>query len=136
MTGYWRAVAIAALALMTPTLAHAQQAPAAARPAAMSASDVLADPLFQEPYVDIDEWRDTPVRHRYVHGGFTGTDMRFSYYMPPKEKFDGRFFQYVTPVPDNENLSQTVQKGDEQCKRATKGNGRCKRAMPPPGTAS
>lgn len=28
------------------------------------------DALFSEPYIDIDEWRDTPVRHRYVHGGF------------------------------------------------------------------
>lgn len=72
-----------------------------------------ADPLFSEPYVDIDEWRDTPVRHRYVHGGFKGTDMRFSFYLPPKEKFEGRFFQYVTPVPDSENLSQNAQKDDD-----------------------
>lgn len=71
------------------------------------------DALFKEPYVDIDEWRDTPVRHRYVHGGFKGTDMRFSFYMPPPEKFGGRFFQYVTPVPDNENLSQNAQKDDD-----------------------
>ena len=71
------------------------------------------DALFKEPYVDIDEWRNTPVRHRYVHGGFKGTDMRFSFYMPPPEKFGGRFFQYVTPVPDNENLSQNAQKEDD-----------------------
>ena len=32
--------------------------------------------------------------------------------MPPKEQFHGRFFQYVTPVPDSEYLSQTVQAGD------------------------
>ena len=25
---------------------------------------------------------------------------------PPKEQYQGRFFQYITPVPDNENLSQ------------------------------
>lgn len=83
--------------------------PALAEPAAPTA---VEDAMFKEPYVDIDEWRDTPVRHRYVHGGFKGTDMRFSFYMPPKEKFGGRFFQYVTPVPDSENLSQTVQKDD------------------------
>lgn len=71
------------------------------------------DALFKEPYVDIDEWRDTPVRHRYVHGGFKGTDLRFSFYMPPHEKFGGRFFQYVTPVPDSENLSQNAQKEDD-----------------------
>ncbi len=66
----------------------------------------VSDPLFNKPYVDIDEWRDKPVRHRYVHGGFKDTDTRFSFYFPPKEKYQGRFFQYITPVPDSENLSQ------------------------------
>ena len=42
-----------------------------------------SDPLFTEPYVDTDKWRDEPVRHRYVHGGFKGTDARFSLYFPP-----------------------------------------------------
>ena len=64
------------------------------------------DTMFKAPYVDIDEWRDKPVRHHYVHGGFKGTDTRFSFYFPPKEKYEGHFFQYITPVPDNENLSQ------------------------------
>lgn len=62
--------------------------------------------MFQQPYIDIDEWRESPVKHRYVHGGFTGTDTRFSIYMPPKEQYQGRFFQYITPVPDSETLSQ------------------------------
>ena len=64
------------------------------------------DTLFKEPFVDVDEWRDKPVRHRYVHGGFKGNGTRFSFYFPPKEKYQGRFFQYFTPFPDNENLSQ------------------------------
>lgn len=64
------------------------------------------DPMFSEPFIDVDEWRDIPVRHRYVHGGFTGTDTRFSFYLPPKAQYEGRFFQYITPVPDSENLSQ------------------------------
>lgn len=68
--------------------------------------DATQDPLFKEPYVDTDEWRDSPVRHRYVHGGFKGTDTRFSFYFPPKEQYQGRFFQYITPVPDSETLSQ------------------------------
>lgn len=66
----------------------------------------VQDKMFNEPYTDIDEWREKPVRHRYVHGGFKGTDTRFSFYFPPKEQYEGRFFQYITPVPDNENLSQ------------------------------
>lgn len=64
------------------------------------------DTLFARPYVDVDEWRDKPVRHRYVHGGFEGIGARFSLYFPPKEYYQGRFFQYITPFPDNENLSQ------------------------------
>jgi hypothetical protein len=91
--------------------------PASAQgPASTPAPSVAApaeDPMFAEPYVDIDEWRDAPVRHRYVHGGFKGTGTRFSLYLPPKDQFQARFFQYVTPVPDSENLSQTVQAGDD-----------------------
>ena len=41
------------------------------------------DPQFDTPFIDVDEWRDEPVRHRYVHGGFEGTDTRFSFYFPP-----------------------------------------------------
>lgn len=85
----------------------------AAEPAPPPGVAVIADPLFSQPYIDIDEWRDSPVRHRYVHGGFTGTDLRFSFYMPPKEQFQGRFFQYVTPVPDNENLAQGAMAEDD-----------------------
>lgn len=74
--------------------------------AALAKKFTTKDTLFSQPYVDIDEWRDKPVRHRYVHGGFTGTDARFSFYFPPKEAYQGHFFQYITPFPDNENLSQ------------------------------
>lgn len=70
--------------------------------------DPSQDATFSKPYIDLDEWRDKPMRHRYVHGGFTGTNTRFSFYFPPKEQFHGRFFQYITPVPDNENLSQNA----------------------------
>lgn len=62
--------------------------------------------MFTEPYVDVDEWRDRPVRHRYVHGGFAGTETRFSIYLPPADLYQGRFFQHITPVPDNEFLAQ------------------------------
>src|SRR5580765_4027192 len=64
------------------------------------------DTMFKAPYINIDEWRDKPVRHHYIHGGFKGTDTCFSFYFPPKEKYEGHFFQYITPFPDNENLSQ------------------------------
>jgi hypothetical protein len=66
------------------------------------------DDEFGEPYVDVDEWREDPVRHRYVHGGFAGTDTRFSLYLPPAEQYGGRFFQHITPVPDSEHLAQAA----------------------------
>jgi hypothetical protein len=94
-------------------MALALASTAAAAWAETPAPAAKEDALFSKPYVDIDEWRDTPVRHRYVHGGFTGTDMRFSFYMPPKENFGGRFFQYVTPVPDSENLAQAEKPGSD-----------------------
>jgi hypothetical protein len=65
-----------------------------------------ADPQFQEPYIDIDEWRDDPVHHRYVHGGFKGTDAKFSLYFAPKELYRGRFFHHVMHISGNENNAQ------------------------------
>ena len=64
------------------------------------------DELFTQPYVDIDEDRGVPVPHRYVHGGFRGTDTRFSFYFPTTSGYEGRFFQHATPVPQSENLAQ------------------------------
>jgi hypothetical protein len=74
----------------------------------------LDDPRFNQPYIDVREWRDEPAdapvfpggittqhgggapvkaRHLYVHGGFTGTDAKFPFCFPPKEQYQGRFFQ-------------------------------------------
>ena len=102
-------------AALPPALpAHAAPAPALiAAGADADSANPAADPLFKEPYIDQDEWRDAPVRHRYVHGGFRGTETRFSFYLPPKAQFEGRFFHYVSPVPDNENLAQGAMAGDD-----------------------
>jgi hypothetical protein len=70
----------------------------AARP-----TTTLKDPDFTKPSVDVDEWRDEPVRHRYVHGTFEGTDLRFSYYFPPEEQYAGRFFQPILAVSGTEH---------------------------------
>src|SRR6516225_2373898 len=72
------------------------------------------DPRFNEAYIDVREWRDEPkdapvfpggittqhggaapftARHLYLHGGFTGTDAKFSFCFPPEEDYQGRFFQ-------------------------------------------
>ena len=55
----------------------------------------MDDPFFGSPFVDFDESRDAPVPHRYVHGGFEGTDTRFSFYFPPAEQWRGRLLQVL-----------------------------------------
>ncbi|HEV2486540.1 MAG TPA: hypothetical protein VGT08_13490 [Terracidiphilus sp.] len=100
---------LAALVCCNDPSAHSQRKATAQQAGAAAASD----PMFKEPYVDVDEWRDKPVRHRYVHGGFEGTNARFSFYFPPKELYQGRFFQYVTPVPASENLDDQSFGADE-----------------------
>jgi hypothetical protein len=107
-----------ALAFLACTTAASAQN-AAGTQSTHSATEVLEtasyqteDASFAQPYIDIDEWRDSPVRHRYVHGGFKGTDTRFSYYFPPIDQYDGRFFQHVTPVPQSENLAQLMPPGE------------------------
>ena len=66
------------------------------------------DSAFTDPYVDVDEWRDQPVRHHYIHGGFKSNGTRFSFYFPAKEDYQGRFFQYITPFPDSEYIVQNM----------------------------
>ena len=56
------------------------------------------DPDYAEPFVDISEERAEPVPHRYVSGGFKGTDARFSFYFPPKAQYQGRFFHNTYPM--------------------------------------
>lgn len=73
---------------------------------AFAQNPAMIDSVFKKPYIDKEEWREVPVRHLYVHGGFEGTETRFSFYFPSKENYKGHFFQYITPFPDNENLSQ------------------------------
>jgi hypothetical protein len=50
---------------------------------------------FGEPFIDVDEWRDQPVRHRYVHGGFAGTKTLFSFYFPEAAKYQRRFLHLL-----------------------------------------
>lgn len=73
----------------------------------MSRNELHPDPLYVEPFVDVDEWRDEPVRHRYVHGGFTDTDLRFSIYFPAAERYEGRFLQPVMHIAGDENVALT-----------------------------
>jgi hypothetical protein len=107
----WVGLGVIAALLAGPAFG---QVPAGTAPGAAARPEVaVRDSLFQQPYVDVDEWRDAPVRHRYVHGGFRGTETRFSFYFPPAAQYQRRFFQHITPVPDNETLAQRAPLGEE-----------------------
>ena len=114
-------IAILALALLTAGSRSAQSQQTNATPPATTTDSV--DPTFKEPYIDVDEWRDKPVRHRYVHGGFKGTEGRFSFYFPPKDKYQGRFFQHITPAPGGENLEQHATGVEDQISFAIESGG-------------
>ncbi len=75
--------------------------------AAAAATFRAVDPQYADPYIDTDEWRDEPEPHRFVHGGFTGTDLRFSMYFPPKERYAGRFLQPVLMFSGIDNACLT-----------------------------
>ena len=55
----------------------------------------MDESYFAHPFVELDEWRDEPVRHRFVHGGFKGTETEFSLYFPPAEQYEGRFLHHI-----------------------------------------
>ena len=72
---------------------------------AMIVTPDCVDPRFKDAFIDVDEMRTTPVPHRYVHGGFVGTGARFSFYFPPKEQYQGRFFQPTHQLQTSENAA-------------------------------
>jgi hypothetical protein len=52
----------------------------------------VTDDFFGKPWIDIDEWREKPAPHRHIHGGFEGTDTRFTFYFRPAEGYEGRMY--------------------------------------------
>jgi hypothetical protein len=72
-----------------------------------SVTATSVDPQFAQPFIDVDEWRDAPVRHRYIHGGFKGTDTKFAIYFPPKDRFQRRFFQPIAATTGSELNAQS-----------------------------
>ena len=58
---------------------------------------VCQDSAFRDAFVDVDEWRKTPVRHRYVHGGFRSNGTRFSFYFP-EENDEFSYLLFVIPL--------------------------------------
>ena len=97
--------ALGAFATSASLPANGLPAGAEAPPEDASNYASVAEAPYTKPFIEIDEWRDTPVRHRYVQGGFEGTDLLFSMYFPPAEQYQGRFFQPLAAVSGTHNMA-------------------------------
>ena len=86
--------------------------------------DAKTDEQFQKGYIDIDENRvrkmedGTEIPYRYMHGGFEGTAVKFSFCFPEKEAYEGRFYQYLSPFPGPEEELASLDKEGENDKIA------------------
>ena len=84
--------------------------------------DAKKDPEFQSSFVDKDfmDFRQLPngtkIPFRYIHGGFEGTAVRFSFFFPERDQYEGRFYQYLSPFPgpDEEVASIALTGGDDK----------------------
>jgi hypothetical protein len=76
---------------------------AMASEAAQATRDVV-DPLYNDPQIEVNELRNEPFPHRYVHGIFKGTNGRFSFYFPPKEQYRGRFHHNTYPLATSADI--------------------------------
>ena len=82
--------------------------------------NALEDEEFRKGYIDVEEDRirklkdGSEVPYHYMHGGFEGTDVRFSYCFPMKEKYEERFFQHLSPFPGpKEELASLPATGED-----------------------
>lgn len=70
--------------------------------------DATKDEQFSKGYIDMDEVRirkldnGRQIPFRYMHGGFEGTPVKFSFCFPEAEEYEERFYQYLSPFPGPE----------------------------------
>lgn len=97
------ALAIAvSLSGWSTTASAASQAPTCETPPGgiMFITQDCIDPQFDRPVIDSREDVKSPVLTHRVSGHFEGTDVKFSFFFPPKAQWKGRFFHKVYPLGD------------------------------------
>lgn len=77
------------------------------------------DERYSQPYIDEEGWRDGSFRYYYVHGGWKATEyqgihVKFSFYFPEREHYEGRFLQYFSPAPEDERESEKCKGEDDR----------------------
>jgi hypothetical protein len=66
------------------------------------------DPLYAHPVIDGEKDLTSPVPHHQVSGHFEGTGVKFNLYLPPANRWDGRFFQLVYPLQSENADAQSI----------------------------
>jgi len=86
--------------------------------------DAKLDPVMQNAYFDADEMRERVLPdgrvlpYRYVHGVIQEKAIKFIFCFPPKENYQGRFFQYLSPFPGPDEEPASLDKTGEDDKIA------------------
>lgn len=86
--------------------------------------DAKKDKDYENPFHDIEEWRERilpggdKIPYLYIHGGFEGTNVKFTFCYPKKEAYKGRFFQHLSPFPGPEEENASLDKTGEDDKIA------------------
>jgi hypothetical protein len=109
---YLTACLVVLVSLLTPSVAAAVAQPACAPREAGGPVWVTADCInaqYNRPVIDSQVDLTTPVPHRKVSAHFEGTPYRFNVYLPPKPKWDGRFFQSVYPLATFQDENATAE---------------------------
>ncbi|GAA2973894.1 hypothetical protein JOD63_000291 [Microbacterium terrae] len=78
------------------------------RAAAAAALGAAREPQYDQPVIDSETDVIEPVLLRRVEGHFEGTDVRFVISLPPREAWEGRFFQYLYPLQTEEALAPDI----------------------------
>lgn len=111
--------AIAAIVSFTLLFAHAAGAQgtgactASGPDSPMMVTADCVDPQFDRPIIDSETDVAAPLAMHKVAGHFDGTDVKFTFYLPEKKQWNGRFFHQVYPLGDGTASNETLGFGAE-----------------------
>lgn len=78
---------------------------------AMWITDGCTDPVYDRPVIDVQEVVTAPIAHVKVAGHFEGTTKKFTVYLPSRDHWQGRFFQNVYPLIDENAEARAIEFG-------------------------
>ncbi|MDI4646365.1 S-layer homology domain-containing protein [Cohnella hashimotonis] len=81
------------------------------------------DPQYDNPVIDSETDLTSPVPVHKVSGHFEGTAKKFNFYFPPKSQWQGRFFQYVYPLSNEEAEDKIISFGADSGAYTVQTNG-------------